>query len=329
MCSDAAVSESCYHAPYTSILQEARYNIGRTQEACRHWTWRYDGVSPSPSHAAAMLDSAKLTQPAPYPKLRSISDPTKVPGSATTNPLIMGVKSSTSERRPSLPSSSAYSSANWSSSSQVSSSNSSSHSTTTSTLSSSKSNNSAMLPGNIRVHRNRTKTPSNILPHPTIHNLSQEDEQPESLGESSGYESFNLRTSRDSSPSSSPGSPRLLSSSTSRQSLSVTCSSTKTSTPSDVTPLDNEFLEQLLAWQLRENEESATASSEDMEAAIREIDVAFSVYSPCTTNTTESKVWNLTTTTTELLVLIFFCVSLKVSSFTMFISITILLIIRL
>lgn len=79
-------------------------------------------------------------------------------------------------------------------------------------------------------------------------NLSNEDEhQPESLGESSGYESFNIRTSRDSSPSISPISPRH-----SRNGREREHKHTQESQNIEKVELDKEFLDELMGREIPE-----------------------------------------------------------------------------
>ncbi|XP_018019872.1 FHF complex subunit HOOK interacting protein 1A isoform X2 [Hyalella azteca] len=241
LCGDAAGScevASCHLAPYTSFLHEARHRICHVAEACRKWTWRYDGVSPPPSQAMEMLEAARAVQPLPYPKPRSESDPTNSSTSQHThNPLLMGVTSA--QRRPSLPLGMSMKAPVLA----VSATTSAPSSNTASTYN----------PSSNTVSSNSSKSCKSVsrralgltLSHPSVLNLSHDDDQPESLGESSGYESFNLRTSRDSSPCSLPGSPRA--SHTNQRPAS------SSSPVTAATDLDEQFLEELMAWHVYEH----------------------------------------------------------------------------
>ncbi|KAF2366466.1 Retinoic acid induced 16-like protein [Trinorchestia longiramus] len=306
LCGDAAEScegSSCDQLPYTHVLQEARNRISRVAEACSKWTWRYDGVSPSPAQAVALLEAARAIQPLPYPKPRSESDPTQSSSSDPAyNPLIVGV--SNDQRRSSLPSSTSMV---LKSPVLVTVSSSDSRSGCVNTTSADGTSGSSGLStttaatGSLKSCRSVSRR-GGALPHPTILNLSHDDEQPESLGESSGYESFNFRTSRDSSPSSLPGSPHAP--------HRIKPATSSSSPDTGATDVDEEFLEELMAWDVQgdsdqncnslttsniDNNQSsdirgtASESNQDsnvrtseahIDEAMREIDEAHAVYAP-------------------------------------------------
>ena len=148
---------------YSDYLEEAQAQLASTTAACTTWTWRYDGLHPSPTQAVELLEAARACPPALYPKTRAHSNPV---------PPQDGLPGATKTR-------------------------------------------STSLPGGTKAGRadghpvvNGTYEGECVLPRPVL-TLAAEEENLDSLGESSGYESFNIRASRDVSPTnSSDGSPR-------------------------------------------------------------------------------------------------------------------------
>ena len=291
LCSDATCSGEragggSTGAAYTQLLQQAHRQISRTSAACACWSWPYDGLSPPPELATRLLGEARTLSPNPYPKLRTSSDPTNASseGGAATNPLLVGVtRAQGRQRRNSLP---------LSTSAATSGSLSSNANKPQAPSSSSKAPRKPPLPPH----------PGMCIPHPSIMNLSHdEDPQPDSLGESSGYESFNIRTSRDSSPSSPPsGAP---SSPPSGSPLRTSRSRGGRKTPPsrhqlitvETEQLDEQFLDELLAWDVvgdpacedstGDTMQQHAALTDDrqttkkmLEDAIYDIDSAFSAY---------------------------------------------------
>lgn len=171
---------------YSDYLREARMKVKAGTTACACWTWRYDGLHPSPSQAIEMLDAARVNLPILYPKPRAHSDP--VPVQSSDLPQV-----ETKVRSASFPSGCGT------------------QDRTT------KSEVKPVLNG-VCDHENQ----GGRLAHPPhqggrggggggggIERVAGEEENLDSLGESSGYESFNIRASRDSSPvHSAQGSPR-------------------------------------------------------------------------------------------------------------------------
>ncbi|XP_063845079.1 FHIP family protein GJ17503-like isoform X2 [Scylla paramamosain] len=148
---------------YSDYLEEAQAQLASTTAACTTWTWRYDGLQPSPTQAIELLEAARACPPTLYPKPRSQSNPEQsqdgLPGGTKARSISLpdGTRAVRGEGHP-------------------------------------------MLNGNCE---GEGPLPRHVL------GLAVEEENLDSLGESSGYESFNIRASRDVSPTnSSDGSPR-------------------------------------------------------------------------------------------------------------------------
>uniref|UniRef100_A0A0P4VYQ4 FHF complex subunit HOOK-interacting protein C-terminal domain-containing protein n=1 Tax=Scylla olivacea TaxID=85551 RepID=A0A0P4VYQ4_SCYOL len=148
---------------YSDYLEEAQAQLASTTAACTTWTWRYDGLQPSPTQAIELLEAARACPPTLYPKPRSQSNPEQgqdgLPGGPKARSISLpdGTRAVRGEGHP-------------------------------------------MLNGNCE---GEGALPRHVL------GLAVEEENLDSLGESSGYESFNIRASRDVSPTnSSDGSPR-------------------------------------------------------------------------------------------------------------------------
>lgn len=163
---------------YSDYLQEAQMRIAACSAACACWAWRYDGLEPTPTQAVGMLDAARISPPLLYPKSRAYSDP--VPVQSSELPQVENkIRSS------SLPSNDRTS----------------------------KSEIRPMLNGVCDVENSLTRTaqPGSLGGRgERVVSQGGEEENLDSLGKtSSGYESFDIRASRDSSPvNSSDGSPR-------------------------------------------------------------------------------------------------------------------------
>ncbi|KAK8735967.1 hypothetical protein OTU49_005143 [Cherax quadricarinatus] len=163
---------------YSHYLKEAQMRIAGSTAACAHWTWKYDGLNPPPTQAMEMLDAARLNPPMLYPKPRAHSNPTNIESSELA-------LAEARTRSTSLPSDARTS----------------------------KSEVKPVLNGICDIEHNMKRSA-----HPgafggrggeRIVGQGGEEDNLDSLGESSGYESFNIRASRDSSPvNSSDGSPR-------------------------------------------------------------------------------------------------------------------------
>lgn len=148
---------------YSDYLEEAQAQLASTTAACTTWTWRYDGLQPSPTQAMELLETARACPPTLYPKPRSHSNPEQGQD---------GLPSGTKARSISL----------------------------SSGTRAGRGEGHPVLNGNCE---GEGALPRHIL------GLAVEEENLDSLGESSGYESFNIRASRDVSPTnSSDGSPR-------------------------------------------------------------------------------------------------------------------------
>ncbi|XP_050730435.1 FHF complex subunit HOOK interacting protein 1A-like isoform X3 [Eriocheir sinensis] len=154
---------------YSEYLEEAQAQLASTSAACTAWTWRYDGLEPSPTQAVELLETARANPPAIYPKPRTQSNPEPVQDSPPGG--------STKARSSSIPSG------------------------------------MKVCPtegeeGGQPVVNGSCEGGGSTLPR-AVTGLMAEEENLDSLGESSGYESFNIRASRDASPTnSSDGSPR-------------------------------------------------------------------------------------------------------------------------
>lgn len=163
---------------YSDYLQEAQTRIAAGTAACACWAWRYDGLQPTPTQAAEMLDAARISPPMLYPKLRAHSDPVPVQSSDVT-------QVETKIRSSSLPSNDRTS----------------------------KSEVRPVLNGVCDFENSLTRStqPGGLGGRgERVASQGGEEENLDSLGKtSSGYESFDIRASRDSSPvNSSDGSPR-------------------------------------------------------------------------------------------------------------------------
>lgn len=153
---------------YSEYLEEAQAQLASTSAACITWTWRYDGLQPSPTQAVELLEAARVTPPALYPKPRAESNPLPVQDGTTED---------TKTRSSSLPSGM-------------------------------KACHGESQEGGHPAINGTCEGASSTLPR-AVAGLLAEEENLDSLGESSGYESFNIRASRDASPTnSSDGSPR-------------------------------------------------------------------------------------------------------------------------
>ena len=165
---------------YSDYLREARVKIKSCTAACACWTWKYDGLYPTPSQAQEMLDAARINPPMLYPKPRTHSDP-------------IPLQSSSSPQADTKARSSSYSVGCGSRERND------------------KSEVNAVVNG-VCDHENQAARLAQP-PHQGVRGVERviagEEENLDSLGESSGYESFNIRASRDSSPvHSAQGSPR-------------------------------------------------------------------------------------------------------------------------
>uniref|UniRef100_A0A6A7FY64 Protein FAM160A1-like isoform X1 n=2 Tax=Hirondellea gigas TaxID=1518452 RepID=A0A6A7FY64_9CRUS len=305
--------------PYHALLQEARLKIRSTVEACEKWTWKYDGMSPSPAQSVGMLAAVKINSVLPYKNLKTKSRDShdhseeeeeeeehenssdeEDNNDVECDPLLHTTKRREQRRRRSSslnasPISATVITCNNSSSSSSSSSSgdtpcggSTSSNTATTTTATGLTTKSVVSRSSARKHQqiqhaggsnssSSSSSSSLLLTHPTILNLSNDDDaaqQPDSLGASSGYESFNIRSnSRDSSPSSPPNSPR------SQHVLSPVFSTGRTATrdgrrasrqqqhrttyavaatveEEEKEELDEEFLQELLGWDVVGTEEA-------------------------------------------------------------------------
>ncbi|XP_068222666.1 FHF complex subunit HOOK-interacting protein 1B isoform X2 [Palaemon carinicauda] len=178
--SDSEYIYSDQTSTYSDYLREARVKIKDGTAACACWTWRYDGLHPTPSQAQEMLDSARVNPPMLYPKARAHSDPVAMQSSDI--PL-----SETKVRSASFP-------------------------VGCGSQERTKRIEASPVVNGVCDHENQPVR----LAHPPHHGargvervVAGEEENLDSLGESSGYESFNIKASRDSSPvHSAQGSPR-------------------------------------------------------------------------------------------------------------------------
>ncbi|KAK7070811.1 hypothetical protein SK128_016146, partial [Halocaridina rubra] len=182
-------SEFSYLEPasrYSDYLREARLKIKDASAACACWTWKYDGLHPSPSQAQEMLETARLSPPMLYPKSRAHSDPIAMHSSDVPQ---VEVKARSASYPPS------FGSPHKSGKSEA--------------------NSKPVLNGvcdhdnqNVRQqypHGGRGERAEGAGAAAAGHG----EENLDSLGESSGYESFNIRASRETSPvHSGQGSPR-------------------------------------------------------------------------------------------------------------------------
>lgn len=181
-CSSESDSVFEQQTPYSDYLQDARSRIEAGTIACSCWVWRYDGLSPTPTQAMEMLDAARTNPPVLYSKPRAHSDPVPVHSSdlpqaeakvrSVSLPSAMGSreKGDSNETRP-------------------------------------------VVNGICDNHNNDVRGAQHAAAAARgverAAGAGGEEENLDSLGESSGYESFNIRASRDSSPAhSSHGSPR-------------------------------------------------------------------------------------------------------------------------
>ncbi|XP_047475615.1 FHF complex subunit HOOK interacting protein 1B-like isoform X6 [Penaeus chinensis] len=181
-CSSESDSVFEQQTPYSDYLQDARSRIEAGTIACGCWVWRYDGLSPTPTQAMEMLDVARANPPVLYSKPRAHSDPVPVHSSdlpqaeakvrSVSLPSAMGSreKGDSNETRP-------------------------------------------VVNGICDNHNNDARGAHHAAAAARgverAAGVGGEEENLDSLGESSGYESFNIRASRDSSPAhSSHGSPR-------------------------------------------------------------------------------------------------------------------------
>lgn len=160
---------------YSDYLQEARARVAATSIACSYWAWHYDGLHPSPSQAVEMLEVARLSPSMLYPKPRSQSDPTQnqsddsLPNQAKARSATVNLSDRTSNK-----------------------------SVTKSVLNGvSDSENVVTRSSQDGVSEGRGAVASG---GERGIGTGGEEENLDSLGESSGYESFNIRASRDSSP---------------------------------------------------------------------------------------------------------------------------------
>ncbi|XP_042204929.1 FHIP family protein CPIJ015043-like isoform X2 [Homarus americanus] len=160
---------------YSQYLKEAQMRIAGSIAACAHWTWRYDGLHPSPSQAVEMLNTARVNPPMLYAKLRAHSDPTPIKSTDLT-------QADSKIRSSSFPSDDRTS----------------------------KSEVKPVLNGICDCENNISRSAQpGALGGRGVTGQNGDEDNLDSLGESSGYESFNIRASRDSSPvDSSHGSPR-------------------------------------------------------------------------------------------------------------------------
>lgn len=173
-----------HQTPYSDYLQDARARIEAGTIACACWAWRYDGLNPTPTQAVEMLDAARTNPPVLYSKPRAYSDP--VPIHSSDLP-----RAEAKVRSSSLP---------------------------TATGSKDRINGDEARPvvnGVCDNHDNGVRIGHHAAPAAAGAAVAARgaeraaEENLDSLGESSGYESFNIRASRDSSPAhSSHGSPR-------------------------------------------------------------------------------------------------------------------------
>lgn len=176
-CSTESVSDSLSDQPtmYSDYLQEARTRMISSTAACSCWTWRYDGLHPTPTQAVEMLDAARTNPPMLYSKPRAQSDPLPIQDTSQDARI----------RSCSLPSGDRTDKSGSPVVNGVCDSE---------NVTKSAQHGSMGGKGGERV---------------TGQGVGGDEENLDSLGESSGYESFNIRASRDSSPvNSSDGTPR-------------------------------------------------------------------------------------------------------------------------
>ncbi|XP_069165218.1 FHIP family protein AGAP011705 isoform X3 [Procambarus clarkii] len=225
---------------YSYYLNEAQMSIAACKGACSCWAWRYDGLNPSPTQAVEMLDAARLNPPVLYPKLRSHSDPTTSQSSDAS-------QAEARIRSTSLPSD----------------------------VRTSKIDIKPVLNGVCDIEHNVNRSAQSGTfggRGERIMGQGGEEENLDSLGESSGYESFNIRASRDSSPvNSSDGSPR---SQIVNQGSSSVCATSESIEKKDSymsNEDDQEFIDSL-------QRSSTPTELAGLEETLREIDQAFTSF---------------------------------------------------
>ena len=168
--SDTDGTASRAPSSYATYLEDAKGRVAASYEACSKWTWRYDGFDPSPSGALDLLDVARNVTPVPYPKPQVLSDHADFVHSENLN-------LSHSKNR-------------------------------TSSLSFNRDKGDKE---GIRISRNASCSAQRTVKNGDhSHSTSADDDNNlDSLGESSGYESFNIKMSRETSPTHSVnGTPR-------------------------------------------------------------------------------------------------------------------------
>lgn len=213
---------------YSEYLEEAQAQLASTSAACTAWTWRYDGLQPSPTQAVELLEAAKASPPTLYPKPRAQSNPVPVQGSPS--------EGNTKARSSSLPSGV-------------------------------KVCQGEAQEGGHPVVNGSCEGTSSTLPR-AVAGLVAEEENLDSLGESSGYESFNIRASRDASPTnSSDGSPRPRPSGAARGSDAM-------GRPTSTQDEDKDFLESL-------QRSNTPTEQTGLEETLCEIEQAFSAVRLC------------------------------------------------
>ncbi|XP_076065364.1 FHF complex subunit HOOK-interacting protein 1B-like isoform X2 [Oratosquilla oratoria] len=181
-CSSSEEDTGSYdvNSSFLDYLKEARARVAACNEACSCWVWQYDGQNPSPTQAVELLGNARATPTIIYPKPRSHSDPKSYTRSTSENG--HNEKSNIADLPRQISGRTLCDKGN------VLNTN----CDTCDTIAEKKS---------IATSSVAEEGDKGVEEQVVVHG----EEAMDSLGESSGYESFNIRVSRDSSPIHSGG----------------------------------------------------------------------------------------------------------------------------